>query len=218
MFWKWIILNFIIVGAASTLAGKKQTRFEKVLGPALVIGGTLIFFAARLAWYESPAVNHAYFIAVDDAGHEHKVPSNYFGATSVTVAQNRLGVPGPIAFPTSTWGTTSSYAAMRAAYNCAFTREQMIPRLKTSPAQVERFVRMHHQAVLERADEKGLISYDRYPHHIWSNPWMFDAFYNLDKRRIVAYRYTVDSVCMTYIDGHPKLHMINQDQMTVPVR
>jgi hypothetical protein len=40
-----------------------------------------------------------------------------------------------------------------------------------------------------------------YPHHMLPNPWVFTEFNRLGIEDIVAYKYEVDSVCLSLEDG-----------------
>jgi hypothetical protein len=51
-------------------------------------------------------------------------------------------------------------------------------------------------------DENGYVDYDLFPHHIFSMPWHFEDFKQLDKRRIVSFRYENQAVCIGYEDGN----------------
>ena len=52
--------------------------------------------------------------------------------------------------------------------------------------------------MMTNIDENGRMAYDLYPHHMFSVPWAFTAFRQLDKREIVGYKYSIEAVCLGY--------------------
>ena len=62
----------------------------------------------------------------------------------------------------------------------------------------------HHTYILEAINKEGVINYDLYPHHIWSVPSHFQEFNALDKRKIQAYVFHIQSGCTKYEEG--KVH------------
>ena len=103
-FWKWILLNTVLVFALSRVREAEVRPILRVIGPLFVAGGTVVFFAARLGWYETPALNDHHFEAETETGTRYRVPTNYFLAASVTVAQQRLGSPTTAVFPSARMG------------------------------------------------------------------------------------------------------------------
>jgi hypothetical protein len=67
---------------------------------------------------------------------------------------------------------------------------------------LERFTRLWHRAILAELDANGRLAYDWYPHHIWSDPRRYDDFRDADKRKVVAYRWVRDAVCID-LNVHP---------------
>src|SRR3546814_16538545 len=93
-------MNLAIVAAFTSLRHQRFDGFVRLVGVVAVIGGTLVFFDARLAWYDTPALNNAYFVAITDDGREYEVPSNFFLAASVTGDKGRVGLVGKDQFAT----------------------------------------------------------------------------------------------------------------------
>ena len=50
--------------------------------------------------------------------------------------------------------------------------------------------------MLTKVNDRGLINYDLFPHHMWSNPFLFEEFYALDKREITSYNINIDTICL----------------------
>jgi len=217
-FWKWILLNAVIVIAATSIRDLPLNRIERSAGTFCVLLGTTVFFAAQLGWYDTGAYNRAWFSAETSDGRHIEVPSNYFLTSSLIVAQMRLGAPERDGhLPTKNWGTTAKVGIMRRGKTCSFEDRQLRARRTLDRAQVERMVRLHHRAILDHADENGLFPYDFYPHHIWSNPFEFDKFAKLDKRKIVAFRYNFESVCITYNEGKRQKRVLHRSSHVIDV-
>jgi hypothetical protein len=170
---------------------------------SIVVLAPIVFWVASLGWWDTRAFNHERFFAMLDDGTEIEVPSNYWGSLSIHYAQARVTREKAEGFfPTGTFGIALNQRIMERANRCDYQFEseksrRVLKELVEAPnSQVIQNVRLHHRYVLEKADEKGLLSYDFYPHHIWSMPWSFDEFKTLDKRRIKAYRYVVEASCL----------------------
>jgi hypothetical protein len=218
-FWKWILLNTVLL---FSLRSVKETEFRpiiRVLAPLFVVGGTLVFFAARLGWYESRALNDHYFVAETEAGARYRVPTNYFLGASVTAAQQRLGSLTAPVFPTLVWATTLNNGIRRTA-----ERECMSQPMAAKPAyagrenQIQRFVQQHHAQITALLDRDGRFPYDWYPHHIWSNPFMFKDFNRLDKRTIVRYWYVVEAKCVDVQADRLRPVIRERHEFAIPVR
>ena len=193
-FWKWILLNLLIVASARKLP---KLPGAALVGIAMVLLARPVFFVAKLGWYDTPALVDSYVVAVTRDGRSYRVPSNYFGTFSVTMAQQRLARP-PGHYPTVSFGAARTRAEWKAAENdCQIA---MADRPLGAPDLVADFLRRHHRYVLSKVDAQGHYNYDFYPHHIWSNPFMFQEFAQLDKRTIDHYVYVVQSKCLRY-DG-----------------
>ena len=204
-FWKFILLNLAIVAALSVIGMREIPRRMKYALASTVVCSPLIFtILPSFAWLDTPSVNHVQLYAVTEDGAEFPVPTSYFLGASVNLAQDRLVWPAKGPFPTETWGTTRDNTIAKAAQHCdwqrtddAFLRSPFgLPR-----EAIEAMVRRNHVQILSMADENGHVDYDLFPHHIFSMPWLFRDFKRLDKRRIVAYRYESQAVCLGYDDG-----------------
>jgi len=204
-FWKWIVLNTLVIIAI------RRSRPEQ-LGPAFhglaccfVLFAELLFTIAHLGWYDTNAVNHVYFEAITEDRKSYEVPTNYFLAASITAAQQRVGRAVGDVLPTGGLGITKQLDMVKSTEQCE--RRLLKGGLADpdnrpgSKDQLAEFLRNHHAYILSRVDENGRFEYDLYPHHIWSNPMVFNEFRQLDKRRIVAYRWVVDGVCFDIGEG-----------------
>ena len=201
-FWKWILLNFAIVVALSQIRKASWPPWVAVVLMVIILGSTQVFQIVKLAWFDTRAMNYTHFEAVTADGTSYGVPSNYFLATSVTFAQQRIGEPGPEHFSTRTWGATYLPTIMHQANACALPVGEQSELLGDDERTwVERIIRRHHAFVLTRVDDEGRIDYDWFPHHIWSAPPVFGEFWRLDKREITSYRFVVESICNDFVDG-----------------
>jgi hypothetical protein len=205
-FYKWIILNFAIIAALLSVRNKIVPNPLKVMIVAMIVAAPLPFFVAKLGWWDTRSLNHEQFYAILNDGTEVSVPTNYWGSFAVTYAQlRRIRDKGDEFFPTGTSGIILGQNNMRMGIDCSFALPSSSDSLdvvsmtfRKPDNEVARHVKLHHEYVLENIDEDGKIVYDFYPHHIWSMPWLFKAFSELDKRKIVAYRYVIEAKCLRY--------------------
>ena len=216
-FWKWILLNAIIVYGLARLRGIRLGVPLQVLCIGLVIAGNLTFFTARLGWYDTRGFVHHYFEAVTADGRVARVPSNFFLSGSVTVAQNRLGTSSPNHFPLGTWGNTKdNLIRQRAAQDCNFD-DLLANRYVLDEKFLRNFVRRHSKFVIDRVDREGHFSFDWYPHHIFSSAAAHRSFYEIDLRDIVEYRYIVESVCLDGTLQSERDRVVHRDVINIEV-
>jgi hypothetical protein len=217
-FWKWIVLNTLLVFSLRLVREAEVPPVIRALGPLVVVGATVVFFAARLGWYESRALNDHYFIAETASGAKFRVPSNYFLAASVTVASQTLGSLRAPVFPTRIWGTTFNNKVRLAGESCESQPiGGHVPYYRGSEEQIRRFIRQHHALVVSLADRDGRMPYDWYPHHIWSNPFTFDDFDRLDKRTIVRYWYVVEPKCIAANADSLQPLVLGRHELEIPL-
>ena len=197
-FWKWILLNLFIVMALITIRTVRIPVLAAVFLMVLVVVSTQFVFVARLAWFDTPAMNNIQIEAVTHDGEAVPVPSNHFLAYSVRFAQQRIAQPDAgDHFPTGTWGATVDEALFEEAVNCmapsdgASTVGRYLARDRA-----EIVLRGTHAYLLDNMADDGMYRIDLYPHHIWSMPYLFPEYYELRLTDIAAYRIVIDSVCL----------------------
>lgn len=197
-FYKWIFLNLLIVFSLERMKDKVIPPHFRTWLLGCVICAPLLFFVAFLGWYDTPAFNDQYIEAITDDGEAYRVPYNYMMSSSVVYAQQRLvGKDVPAAFETATYATISAPPISRERLERAWSCLSVDPEdAFTPPDYFDGLMKKHHRFVLENLDGQGRINYDFYPHHIFSMPWEYKDFYILDKRKIVGYRYVINSTCL----------------------
>lgn len=194
-FWKWIILNAVIVYCVAYMRNQDFARFG-LAGCGFVLAAPLVFHIVWLGWYETPMLNKHKIWSITESGEKYQTPSNYFSIASITAAQSRLGTPEGALFPTGTFGTTSKGRWAFQSWKQCETPKMNRGRYARGEDEIKRTIRRFHSYALSKVDENGQISYDFYPHHIWSNLWLFEPFRELDKRLIVAYEIEVQPYCL----------------------
>jgi|GEM_PF-1359874 len=220
-FWKFIILNLAIVaalGAMQIVTVPRQIRMA--LAAAVVLSPFVFHIMPSFAWLDSRSMNRVQVYAITDDGAEHPVPSNYFLGMSVTFAQNRLVWPAEGAVPTNTWGVSRDRDIMERGLACDWTADDLSERpvpFSVPQVQIAYFIQRYHQQVLSMLDNEGRFNYDLFPHHIFSMPWTSHGFDALDKRRIVAYRYKSETLCLDYKDGRPAPQRQDLGSFDIPV-
>jgi hypothetical protein len=194
-------------------------KLVPALAVAIVILSPRVIPTARLAWYDSTMLHEAYLVATTDDGNRARVPSNYFLSASLPMAQMRFsfGLLGRLV-PTGIYGATWTYDDMRKANSCELPlRSSRGAEAANTWGRFERFVREHHAYVLASVNGNGRLDYDWYPHHIWSNPLLYEDFSAMDKRRIIEYQFVIDYVCLGYDEGRLQRRVLGTDSRRIPV-
>ncbi len=224
-FWKWILANLAFVTALSAMTHKRLTWPAYGFFLAIFLGAKFVFHVVWLGWFDTHSSVDIHFEAVTETGEVYRVPSNYFLGGSVQVSQQRMGRPagqyGSIAghFPTMTLGSVYNTAFHHLDDKCGLPRQKPIP-LTDQPnvRKANHIVSVIHPYILSQVDENGRLNYDLYPHHIWSNVFMFDDFKQLDKRTISYYRYVVESVCTKLKEGRAERNVVYRSTLDIPVK
>lgn len=221
-FYKWIWLNLLIVAGLVMIQHKPISRALQCWLIGVLLLAPSIFFVARLGWFDTPSYNDEYIEAVTENNEIYRAPYNYFLAKSITHAQQRLIRGKPEHFLTGAYGVLYQGAlpqlSLEQARTCTMSvtdtgdwQEILDKRNLTA------YLKDHHQFVLSRLDENGRFMYDLYPHHIWTMPWEYSNFHQLDKRSIISYNYVVESKCLQFTDGHPQPEILKKTVHHVPI-
>jgi len=197
-FWKWILLNTAIATALFSVKNIKIPLSVSLFLMLVVLLSPIAFYIVKLGWFDTRANNIGYLQAIDSKGQEYRVPSNYFGSLSITFAQQRVGRPYDGFFETGTFGNAYKHGVFTQNNNCeSITLDNNEIAINAQESEVlSKFINRHHRYIVENVDENGRFAYDLFPHHIWTNPWLYQDFYALDKRDIIGYKYIVEAACI----------------------
>ncbi len=203
-FWPWIILNAVIVVVAAEHELRLQPLASRLVATCFILAAPLFVRVTFIGWYDSGANNKLYFEAVDDSGKRHAVPANFFTFYSYFIGHMDYGAPDPAsAFAVgSPNGGVHSYGLFHAGRSCdvaALTRRDGDPWAYRE--KLTAFVRSYHQLALTISSRLGAFPYEFYPHHFYTSPSESQDFDLLDKRRIVAYAYRRELVCLSFGSG-----------------
>jgi hypothetical protein len=223
-FYKWIILNTAIVFALNTIKNKKIDPFLQCVLIITVLGAPSFFFVAKLGWWDTPALNIERFYAVTKDNKEVAVPSNYWGAYSVHMAQQRIIWDKANGFlPTGTYGIIFGQDNMYNAQDCNYdinkdTNEgDAIDKIQGNDP-MKPFVQSYHDWALNASNGRLNWKYNMYPHHIFSFPWIFSDFRNIDLHDVTAYRYKITSVCLEHTNGEFKRKILKEKSYDIPIK
>ncbi|WP_417667164.1 hypothetical protein [Roseibium sp.] len=216
-FWKWILLNLLLVAAMRKIPVDFLRAPIILVNSAVLLASPLIFHIVWLGWYDTPALTKSSVIAVLKDNREMAVPTNYFGSVSVVFAQHDLGRTVPGHFPTGTWGSTKSDEILFSALTSCSLPPDGKWHLKADQEQIKRPIELIHRYALQREKRFGDYHYDLYPHHIWSNPMLYDEFASVLPSEIDHYLYRTESVCVSHENGFPVENPVLRDDLKVRV-
>jgi len=209
-FWPWIILNVIITIVVAMPDYDRPPMALRLAATLFILFAShFVANVAWLGWYDSGANNKLYFQAVDDHGRRYDVPTNFFTFYSYAISHMDYGSPDPAtAFVTNEPnGGADNYQLFQAGRHCDVPVLQRGGTAKGFDPGLPAFVRSYHALALKIIGTFGTFPYDLYPHHFYIPFSLSKDFDALDKRRIVAYIYRRESVCMSFDDSgvHRKL-------------
>lgn len=200
-FWKWILLNLVIVAAASSAFLKPLNWTQYLLLPFVVVFSSKIFFTAELGWLDTPSTTISYVEAEFTDGSRSRLPSNAFLASSITAAQMRLVRPLRPTNGTGTWGQTSDVNTFeRVGEQCrtSQTSETMTVDFSKTSARLKRhllWLQANHNG------DQLIGSSHWYPHHIFSNPDSTAATNGRHWNDIQAFRYVSELHCVALTEA-----------------
>jgi len=217
-FWPWILLNVIITYVVAGcdfqqgIVGPADKGFDggardlvlRLLATGFILIAPCFVNVARLGWYDSGANNRLFFEAVDESGTRHYVPTNYFTFYSAWLVHMDYGTPEPeTAFATEKPnGGAYDYELFKAGRTCDLNALRRPHRYDWSYRdRLSEFVRNYHRVALKISSTLGAFPYNAYPHHFYVPGILTEDFDRLDKRRIVAYIYRRESVCLGFSSG-----------------
>ncbi|WP_289033362.1 hypothetical protein [uncultured Roseibium sp.] len=216
-FWKWILLNLLLVAALRQVPKSVLRAPLLIVNSLVLLCSPLIFNIVWLGWYDTPALTRNVIVAVLEDGRELEVPSNYFGTISLMMAQHDLGRPTAGHFPTETWGSTkTSDILLPALKGCDLAPDEGW-HLRQDREKIEKPIQLLHRYALQKEASSGAYAYDLYPHHIWSNPFLFGEFSSVLPSEINHYLYKTESVCISVVDDRPMARFVHEDEIEIPL-
>ncbi|MFO1394420.1 MAG: hypothetical protein U1F09_11720 [Steroidobacteraceae bacterium] len=222
-FYKWILLNLSIIIAFAPLRNLTLPRRLQAYLICVQLAAPGLFYVAHLGWWDTLSVNHERIYAVLDDGSEVEVPTNYWGSFSVTYAQQRRSPElAALLFPTR-FGKPKNQRTAELANQCRLPLPpddgvtRVSPEVGDRDGSISAHVREHHTYQLAHAGPDGRVEFDAYPHHIWSMPWLYPGVYRLDVRRVRAYRFVDEAVCLGFEDGRFQRRVLRTKSFDIPV-
>jgi hypothetical protein len=204
LFWKWMTLNAGLVLALSGLAKKKEIPLPLiVMSMGVTLLAPTVFWVATLGWFDTAALNRAKVFALTEEGRSVELPNVYWLEGSAQMSKAKVGSPFEGHFNISVFGKAKGgREQMHRAKECdlSVAAESGLARSFEREPKIEKYFREHHNYVLSRVNEDGRFNPWIFPHHNWANPRLYDDFAELDLRKVIAYRYVLDSICLAY-DG-----------------
>jgi len=215
-FWKWIVLNATLFVSIRSIAPGIVSRPYLFLMPLVVFLAPRSFDVARLGWFDTRALNKLIVLAEMRDGTRVRVPSNFFGAHSFEAFANfgLLSAGHPIqarAFPTHIYGTTTVLADLHLAQHCSATVEDSIKSLPGTPD----LIRMTHSRALRSGWYR--YAYDLQAHHVWSNPFSFSPFRQINLSDVTGYVFRLEARCGEIVDGRVHSRTIMDKEIFIPL-
>jgi hypothetical protein len=215
MFHFWIVMNLIIYTSALRLREKEFTLLMKLCCIAATLFGSFFFYTNYLGWLDSGKLVSTNFVAVTRDGRQVPVPSGYFGIYSYSIAQAKMYIPDN-GFRRRIGGNNLNLAEWRDAISCG---PEILSHQDSDVSldQVLGFIRKTHFFMKDHPFIKENNLYYFYPQHMLPNPFVFTEFNRLKIDDIVAYKYVVDSVCLSLDNGKLVRDVRKRDEYEVHV-
>ncbi len=235
LFFHWIVLNSVLLLAVARMPATFAPRFALVIGALVTVAGHHVFHTVRLAWYDNREVRDDRFIAVYADGSEAHVPPSFFRESSYLFYNRGFELPRDPAqrdrvleetapllaqvepqAQTYGWGQNHRIEAKRQSETCALPLSASGPvAADFDAAEARTYVTARHDWAMDRLNAGKPLNYHPFPHDHFSLPWNFQAFESRDVRDIVAYYYTVETVCLDWANGGLERDVITRTQ-TIP--
>jgi hypothetical protein len=215
MFHFWIVMNLIIYTSALRLREEDFTLQMKACCVAATLFGSFFFYTNYLGWLDSGKLVSTNFLAITRDGRELPVPAGYFGIYSYSIAQSNMFIPDN-SFRRRVAGNNHNLVEWRDAIACG---PEILPHQDSAVSldQVLGFIRRTHVFMKDHPFIKEHNLYYFYPQHMLPNPFVFTEFNGLAIDDIVAYKYVVDSVCLSLDSGRLVRDVRKRDEYEVHV-
>lgn len=217
-FWPWIFLNVIITVIVASRDFCLPPRSLRLIAMGFMVISPLFVAVARLGWFDTGANNKIFFQAVDESGKRYDVPPNFFTFYSYSLGHMDYGAPDPDgAFATqSPNGGAADYAMFQAGRSC-HVAELVRPGVykQFDAKDLSNFIRNYHSLALKLISVSGTFPYDFYPHHYYTPRAESADFRDLDKRRVVAYIYRRESVCLSFDATGPQRKIVSAAEFKI---
>jgi hypothetical protein len=216
LFHFWIAVNLIIYTSAWRLKDNQITSMMKLVCILTVLFGHTIFYTNWLGWLDGAKLASPQFYAVTRDGRDVWMPQVYYGIYSYTIAQAATYIPdGHFSFRIG--GNNLNRDDWHDATSCG-PRVMASQNTGATLKDIENLVHDTHGFMLRHPYIKNDNLYYLYPHHMQPNPWLFREFNRLRIEDIVAYKYVVESVCLTLRDGQLVRDVKKRDEFRFDVR
>src|SRR3569832_688628 len=195
-FWKWMLLNAAIIVVWSGYTAPIGWRL-RLLACALTALSPHFFGIIKLWWYDTPALNRIEVLAIDRSGASIPVPTAYFRAYSFAFVStlNWGDETQRVLFPTGTWGSTKNVSVMKAMSDCRTQHVPQGPVEKLVHPRLADFIRATHAKRRAERVQYASNGIYLYPHHVFSNPFAYQAFSYLKLDDIRSYVVVAQAVC-----------------------
>jgi hypothetical protein len=222
-FYKWILLNLSIIIAFVALRNTPVPWRLQVYLVAVQLLAPALFYVAHLGWWDTLSMNHERIFAVLDGGREVEVPTNYWGSFSVNYSQQRRSPElATLLFPTR-YGKPKDQRLGELSNQCRLPLpadhggSEVPLEAGDRDGSIAAHVRRHHSYMLAEADGNGHVEFDWYPHHTWTVPRLYPEIYEVDVRRISAYRFVDQAVCVDFRNGSFERKVVREKSFVIPV-
>jgi hypothetical protein len=227
-FWPWILLNVVITAVVWDKNFKQPKLAIGLYAAALMLTADNfgVFRPAFLGWYDTKANNKLYFQAIGEKGDRYVVPTNFFTFYSYPLSHMDYGTPEPeTAFSIGNPNGGAKYFwKVLAAEKCdvqGLQKSDGRPRDGANrPLDVDSFnafIRNYHKMVLSIEERLGIFPYNVYPHHFFVPINQGALFNHIEKRRIVAYVYKRESVCLQFTSSGLTRRVISEAEHRINV-
>ncbi|MBU2568698.1 MAG: hypothetical protein KJ725_01450 [Gammaproteobacteria bacterium] len=192
----WFMVNLVIIAAVNKLPCSTFNWKLGIVGAILILISPFYAKVAKLGWYDSLAVNSAYFEVLENNGRRTRIPGTAFGFYSYPITHMSFGFPPGNYLPTSTNGGTRSNRIREQSIQCDFDTQQSMFSKRWNENVIVNFIKSFHKQILDNVGEDGRWSNDLYLHHFWSAPSVVKNFESVDMRSVNKYILVIDSVCL----------------------
>lgn len=162
----------------------------------MIIAATSYASVARLGWYDTRAINSAYFEVLHDGDQRTRVPRTAFGYYAYPIAHMSFGFPAGHYFPTGINGGTLSSRVNHQAGECDFDSLDSIFEKRWNGDAMSNLVRGFHQQILEKIGNDDLWWNNSSLYHFAATPSVVRDFAAVDMHRVTAYILVINSVCL----------------------
>ena len=220
-FMTWFFVNLALVSTIALIPKSFFGLRQAIAAGCLIFlcqyGVNKVYQIPQLGWYDSLAVNNAYFKVETSDRKIVKIPTTHFTFYSYPLGHMSYGHPDGYYVPTATNGGTDFVDILLKAEQCGFepTDLQSPYPYQLDTVAFSNYIRAYHQQLLDFPPRLHELMQTVYWHHFWPPYDAHNEATILDISKFIRYELSIDATCLIRDGEMFRSKVINREKFAV---